>query len=325
MKNNPKISVIIPVYNVEKYISDSIKSVLNQTYNNLEIILVDDGSTDGSSAICDKIADTDSRVKVIHKQNGGVSSARNAGIDACTGEYVTFMDPDDYIDLDMYEIMLNQIIDHDADASACGIVREQLDGTREVWGSDKADLIVLDNDKLLKMVGEAIGMLPVSCCNKMFSRKVISDIRFDKTFKFAEDVLFNYMVAENISKMVIQDLPRYHYIDNSASVTNRAFDSVRFDEHKVMDIILKRSENNPGVYAYCVKGDVLKAFRTIKDMMAAGNETDKFNEIRERIVSNKKAILFSGIYSKATKLKTLFILLFPDIYKKFIAAYAKRR
>jgi len=105
---NNKISVIVSIYNVEKYVEKSIQSIRNQTYENLEIILVNDGATDQSGNICDKYAKEDSRIQVLHKENGGLSSARNAGIAIATGEYIAFVDGDDWIDTNMYEDMLRQ-------------------------------------------------------------------------------------------------------------------------------------------------------------------------------------------------------------------------
>ena len=104
-----KVSIIVPIYNVEKYLSKCIESILSQTYKNIEIILVDDGSPDNSPQICDEYAKKDDRIIVIHKANGGVSSARNAGIDIATGKYIGFVDPDDYIENNMYELMVNKI------------------------------------------------------------------------------------------------------------------------------------------------------------------------------------------------------------------------
>ena len=104
------ISVIVPIYNVEKYLIKCIESIINQTYKDLEIILVDDGSTDSSGKICDEFATKDNRIKVIHKKNGGLSSARNIGLDICKGNYISFIDSDDYIELDMYEKMIKIIV-----------------------------------------------------------------------------------------------------------------------------------------------------------------------------------------------------------------------
>lgn len=124
--SNPLISVIIPVYNIEPYLEKCIDSVLNQTYTNLEIILVDDGSTDGSSQVCDKYMTRDKRIKVIHKKNGGLVSARKAGVKVAMGDYTTYVDGDDWIETSMYENMIGQIAD--ADAILCGVKRDYGDG-----------------------------------------------------------------------------------------------------------------------------------------------------------------------------------------------------
>ena len=312
---NYKITIIIPIYNVEKYLNATIESVVNQTYKNLEIILVDDGSPDSCPKICDEWAEKDSRIKVLHKKNGGVSSARNAGLDIATGDYIAFVDGDDYIDPDMYEVMLSHIIQYDADAASCGMIRENENAPDEEWGSADAEIEIVDNIELLKRVGQASGILPVHVGNKLFSKNSIGNIRFDTHFKYAEDVLFNYYVSKNINKMVSQNAARYHYINNNSSASHKTFDAQRFDEHKVMDIIFEDAKGNKEIFNYCIQGDVLKSFRTIKEMMVSNNETDKFNEIRNRIVSNRIVIFKSGIFSKATKFKTIFCGFF-QIYIK---------
>ena len=114
-----RISVIVPVYNVEKYLDKCVQSILNQTYENIELVLVDDGSTDGSSKICDKYGNIDSRVKVIHKENGGLSSARNRGIDEAGGKFITFIDSDDYIHHQMLEILYEGIIKNKSGCAGC--------------------------------------------------------------------------------------------------------------------------------------------------------------------------------------------------------------
>ncbi len=316
-----KLSVIVPIYNVEEYLDECIKSIVNQTYKNLEIILVDDGSPDHCPELCDIWAEKDSRIKVIHKENGGVSSARNAGLDAAAGDFIAFVDSDDYLDSDMYEIMLTQMREHNADMAQCGIVRENADGSVEVWDSFKAPIVVMDNMKLLCSVGEAAGILPVHCANKIFTRKVVENVRFDTRFKYAEDTLFNFAAARNINKAVIQNVPRYHYVNNSDSASHQEFSSSRFDEHKVMDIIFDMAANDNHVLQYCIKGDVLKSFRTIRQMIASNSCTDKFKIIRQRIIRHRKAIFSSGLYSKATKLKTLLLWLMPGIYKILIKIY----
>ncbi|MBQ7792832.1 MAG: glycosyltransferase family 2 protein, partial [Clostridia bacterium] len=122
--NQPLISIIIPVYNAAHYFERCIKSVLEQTYKNLEIILIDDGSTDGSEKLCDQYKEIDDRIKVVHKKNGGQSSARNLGLTMITGDYVGFVDSDDYIEKDMYEYLYNNMVKYHADISICHFYSE---------------------------------------------------------------------------------------------------------------------------------------------------------------------------------------------------------
>lgn len=320
--SNPLISVIIPAYNVGSFFDNCIDSIVNQTYADLEIIIVDDGSTDGTPKNCDAWAEKDNRINVVHKKNGGAASARNAGLEIASGDYIAFVDADDYLDLDMYEIMLDQLEQNNADAVRCAIVRESSNGYKEDWGEENAQIKIVDNHQLLCDVGEAVGFLSIHCCNKLFKRACIENIRFDTAFKYAEDTLFNFQAAKNINKMVYHDVARYHYINNTTSLSHQKFDENRFDEHRVMDVIFDLSDDT--VLPYCVKGDVLKSFRTIKEMLVSGNHTDRFNEIRQRIITHKNEIFKSGIYSKATKLKTAFLYLFPNIYKFVIKKYTAR-
>lgn len=315
-----KISVIVPAYNAGKYFENCIKSIVNQTYKNLEIIIVDDGSTDSTPQACDEWAEKDSRIKVIHKENGGAASARNIGLDNATGEYIGFVDADDYIDVDMYEIMLNDILENDADAARCGVERVSDDGTIENWGTGIYDVRIVDNKQLLFDVGEGLGILPVSPCNKLIKKECIGDIRFDTRFKFAEDTLFNFTVAKNIKKMVYHDVNRYHYSFNEDSMTNKGISENNFDEHRVMDIIFTLADKE--TLPHCVKGDVLKSFRTLRQIIEANQYMDRFDEIRSRILSHKKEIFTDVGYSKETKLRTL-LLLNSGAYKFAIKHFRK--
>ncbi|HDT8053597.1 TPA: glycosyltransferase, partial [Enterococcus faecalis] len=148
----PKISIIVPVYNVEKYLEKCVRSILAQTFTDFELILVDDGSPDSSGAMCDQFAEQDQRVKVIHKENGGLSDARNAGIEIATGEYLGFVDSDDYIADDMYELLYTNIVKEDADLSICGIY-DVYEGKEPV--EKQQQYIVLDKVAAMKMILEA--------------------------------------------------------------------------------------------------------------------------------------------------------------------------
>ena len=150
--NEPLVSVIVPVYKVGKYLDKCVESIVGQTYKNLEIILVDDGSPDNCPAMCDKRAERDSRIKVIHKQNGGVSSARNVGIDAAQGEFIGFVDSDDWLEPDMYDCIVKNALEYNADISRCGYFVDWSDHTSYVGSTEKKINLP---DSLLGMGGNA--------------------------------------------------------------------------------------------------------------------------------------------------------------------------
>ena len=205
----PLISIIIPVYNAGKHLSKCIDSVLAQTHKNLEIILVDDGSTDTSSQICDEYAAKDTRIKVIHQRNQGVSSARNAGLKATTGQYIGFVDADDYIDSDMYSYLLNLLQSTHSDMARCGIY-------------------ALKNPPSFSLplpAPEALSHLypQIFIWNMLFSRATIHNIRFDTSLFFAEDMQFVVNVLNKNPKIIYKSDKKYHYSYNPQSATKQTF------------------------------------------------------------------------------------------------------
>lgn len=176
--NNELISVIIPVYKVEKYLDECIQSVINQTYKNLEIILVDDGSPDNCGKICDEYAKKDNRIKVIHKENGGLSSARNAGLDIARGEYISFIDSDDYVSKDFIKNMSIQMAN--ADLIICGMKNvykedEKCDEKENVVIKNETLTFIEANQKLIKPKNE----IYVTACNKLYRRELFDNLRFE--------------------------------------------------------------------------------------------------------------------------------------------------
>ena len=144
--SQPLLSIIVPVYKVEDYLCRCLDSILGQTYENFELILVDDGSPDGCGAICDRYAQQDPRVKVIHKENGGVSSARNAGLAQAKGEWIGWVDPDDWVDEDMYAYLMTAVLEEGADVAVCGRIEEYEDHTRERGWEERR---VLDREEAM--------------------------------------------------------------------------------------------------------------------------------------------------------------------------------
>lgn len=211
-----KISVIVPVYNVENYLRRCIDSLLNQTYRNLEIILVNDGSTDTSLQICNEYAQKDARITVINKPNGGLSSARNAGLDAATGDYIGFVDSDDYVGVEMYERLLAAIPD-DTSISNVMFVRAFEDGRLEksaVPHTANTDISAKDYlRELLMHKGD------VSACTKLFPKKLIADTRFEEGV-LNEDLLFMTSLIGRISGIRFIGFVGYYYFVRGGSISS---------------------------------------------------------------------------------------------------------
>lgn len=194
------ISVIIPVYNSAPYLEQCLNSVLSQTYPNLEVICVDDGSTDISKHIIQKFVEEDSRVILVSQPNSGVSTARNAGLDIAHGEYITFVDSDDEIEPDMYETLLDLLLRYKADIAHCGYKKMHLDGTvKDVLGT--GELLVQDSSEASKclITGQHFVGSP---CTKLYKQELFSNIRFVPELKINEDVLVNAQLFNRAQKIV---------------------------------------------------------------------------------------------------------------------------
>lgn len=215
----PVISVIVSIYNVQAYVEKSVHSIRNQTYKNLEIILVDDGATDNSGKICDELATKDSRIKVIHKQNGGLSSARNEGVKIATGEYIAFVDGDDWIDEDMYEGMLDAILKHDADIAVCNYKEISKKGVRD---TSTDEITVFEGRETLKVFIEEDVRYQIqnAAWNKLYKRSLMGELRFPEG-KLFEDIVYTTKLLARSERMVYTNKAYYNYIfDRSDSIMN---------------------------------------------------------------------------------------------------------
>lgn len=224
----PSISIIVPVYRAEKVLHYCIDSILNQKFTDFELILVDDGSPDSSGKICDKYAEKDTRVKVIHKQNGGVSSARNAGIEVAQGEYICFVDSDDYLEKDYLEILVETKKKFpDYDSVWCGFQTVE-----DYNGKNNKDVIAENNTKFSCYSLEDIMLLhekwlDASPCNKLFNKRVVvnNNIKFPDDLSLGEDLLFNFEYLDcSEGKIVVINKPLYNYIrDGKESLDNKYY------------------------------------------------------------------------------------------------------
>lgn len=238
----PTVSLVIPVYNVESYLERCLESVKNQTYKNIEIILVNDGSTDGSGEICKKFVSKEIRAKVIHQKNAGLSEARNTGLKYISGDFVMFVDSDDWLELDAVEFLLEQAIKQNADMVVGGVYR-----TSDVVNHQKSfhtsELLTQEEyaKRYFKIESQTIEYY---VWNKLYRRKVVEGIEFPLGF-FAEDVPTTFRYILNSQTIVVTDKIVYNYFINNSGLTAK-FTSKHFDVLKGWDLVCKyaKSSNN---------------------------------------------------------------------------------
>lgn len=214
------LSIIIPVYNAEKFLVKCLDSVKNQTYQELEIILVNDGSTDNSGLICEEYAQKDHRFIVLHKENGGVSSARNMGLKVAKGEYIGFVDPDDWIDPEMFENLYQLMTEYQADVSMCGYFMENVSG--KTLNQTIQPYILTFNRKDALNTIQNINGFQGFVCNKLFSANLIRQnpvILFDPDIAYGEDMLFCCQYFLKCKNIVYDSTPYYHYVLHAANAT----------------------------------------------------------------------------------------------------------
>ena len=232
-----KISIVVPIYNQEKYLKRCLDSLICQTYTNLEIILVNDGSKDLSGQICDEYEKIDYRIIVIHKENGGLSSARNAGIEIASGDYIGFVDSDDWVCKDMYEILLNNCLQYDCPIASMKYFRT----TKEVdIVQETSTNIVYENEELINYYLKSMfnaQSLEQPVWNKLYKKELFTDVRFPMN-QIYEDMFTVFKILSKGKKMVVSNQIGYFYYQNFQSITNAKFSKKNLDLLKVCNQIV---------------------------------------------------------------------------------------
>lgn len=289
------ISVIVPVYNVEEYLPKCLESIIGQTYKRLEIILVDDGSTDNSGYICDSYARKDSRVIVIHQSNFGVSAARNEGIKIATGDYICFVDSDDWIEEDYFELIIQDLVDNNPICLINNYVKYYEKGNVKNPYSNVTQKLIMDAETaLIELFKHNLyGWEPVA---SFYRTKALKYVKFDEDIHFGEDLMFNYNFFKvNSGCVVYLDLAKYHYVFRENSTCNSSTMAKRMDFIKVLDRILN---NESGILKklffekiYCqgLVGSCRFALcsENKEDRFIAGRIKEKLRDLFVCIVSNK--------------------------------------
>lgn len=248
MKNLKKVSIIIPAYNSAHYLEDCLSSVRNQTYRNLEIMVIDDGSTDKTADILKAVAKKDSRICAFYNENHGVSYSRNFGIDQCSGEYIAFVDADDIVAPDFIEQLVNDLETANADMAAVGVAKER-EFDAKFFKSGKTTIFE-GNGALKQLFGEYEGFV----CNKLYKKSLLhtKQLRMEQDISVCEDLLFNVQYLLPCAKVVYNNGRKYFYRQIESSVSNRLDNLKWFDAMKAYQRILEELEGYDDAYIVAI-------------------------------------------------------------------------
>lgn len=317
MEQNPLISVIVPVYNVEAWLPRCVDSILSQTYEKLEILLVDDGSTDDSGAICEEYAKKDTRIQVIHKENGGLSSARNAGLDRASGEYIGFVDSDDWIEPEMYGEMFSLMQKSDAQIVCAG--------RYDVDGGTGEKTVGLCPKRQEQVTGEELAgriflwdHCDSSACDKLYRRVLFDGIRYPQG-KTCEDIPVTYRLALKAHRAVLCNKPFYNYyhrsgsISKGAGITEKTF---HYSQHTAV-ILEDIRRNHPNIAAQAEFLRVHSLYHILLRLDHASPEIrrtyrQQYREARQELQKHWKFILTCPWLTKQQRVTD--ILLIANLY-----------
>lgn len=316
------VTVIIPIYNVKDYLERCIISVIEQTYRNLEIILVDDGSNDGSEVICDTYCNLDTRIKVIHQNNMGLSSARNAGLKILMGEYVTFLDSDDWLEKDFVKRMVEKAIEFDSDLVVSRLIKSNLDTKGRLIDRYPTDYpFKVINNKI-----DAINTLLYrrlfsnSACGKLFKSNIFDNIEFP-VGKLYEDFAVLYKIIAILPRVVVDDYCGYHYFVRIGSILNSDFCDKDFvflelaNEQKHF-IINTFPECYKAVYTRFLDANLEMAEKILNSTKCSFNNT--LNSLQKNIHKNFKIVLFDIKAPCYLKIRLLIFIINIDLYRYFM-------
>ena len=279
---NPLISVIVPIYNVEKYLARCVDSIVNQTYKNLEIILVDDGSPDRCPQMCDDYAEKDSRIKVVHKKNGGLSDARNAGMVVATGEYISFIDSDDYVSDDFFECLLDVMNKENSDIAECSVVKFYEDNRFDEFSDDLSVKTYDTQDAMSALIAE--NQFHQHVWNKLYKTELVKDIPY-AVGKLNEDEFWTYQVFGRANKVSKLNKTMYYYFQRNSSIMGVGYNIRRLDALEGKANRQKYIENNfPDLSTQAkidLYGSCMFAYQSVLKFMSGADKKKALELIRK--------------------------------------------
>lgn len=300
------ISVIVPIYNVEEYLKRCIDSIINQTYRNLEIILVDDGATDNCPLIADEYKKIDKRIKVIHKTNGGLSDARNAGIEIATGEYLMFIDSDDEINENMISILYDNLKKHDADISICGYQKIYIgDDIKKVY---KEYDVKVCKYNLFENMYNTYGKYTIVAWNKLYKKELFETLRYPKG-KVHEDEFVIHELLKKCNTLVYDTRELYYYYQRNNSITSN-FNLKRLNAIEALEERLSFFKDDKKMYDMTMKSYCLRLMYCYAQMDSYKKER---KELKNKFNENYKLIINSKYLSITDKIKILIAKVSPKL------------
>lgn len=306
MKKIIKISIIMPIYNVEKYLERGISSILNQTFKEFELILINDGSTDDSLIICNNFKSLDSRIKVINKKNEGVSSSRNLGINIAKGEFIMFVDPDDTLEEDALEYLYNLTNTYNSGVS-CYKMNTYINGISKTNININEEIKIYKDNEIVESFS-CNGVFLYSVCNKLYRKNLLRDIRFNEDIRYAEDALFNFYVLSESKLVVMSNQVKYNYYINESSTVNK-FNEKRVDILKAQCEIYNLLKSKYNNYTESITRDYIRSSIHIMADMAKTGKVDKEILLKLRHIINNNSYMLSDKSLLNKKEKMIFNIL----------------
>lgn len=324
----PEISIIVPVYNVEEYLPKCLDTILNQSFRDFEVILVNDGSKDNSGFICEKYAKKDSRIRIIHKENGGLSSARNAGLDIAKGRYIGFIDSDDFIDLKMYEQLYNMIKIYNADIAICSYecVSKHAIIKNKNYKDKLEEIKVFNNIEALNQTLEENGVEFIVAWNKLYKSSVFENLRF-KEGKVHEDEFIVHQVLYKSNIVVYTPKKLYYYLQRENSITGESFNIKRTDYLEALtERIYFYNEKNLDYFKEKTEYQYLKLyfkyyFKVKNDL----KDTEKVKKLKQNFIDTFRTLSKSNIYSKKEKLSWIIFIINSSLYEEYYKYKLKKK
>jgi glycosyltransferase involved in cell wall biosynthesis len=313
--DKPTVSIIVPIYKVEKELSKCVESILKQTYQEIEVILVDDGSPDRCPQMCDEFAQQDKRIKVIHKCNGGLSDARNAGLDLARGEFISFIDSDDWVAENFIEQLVVNIQDTDSDIAICGytMVNEAGEAFDYTTGGD--DLEVIEHDEAIR---ELFAQQKFYCMMwmKLYRRELFDDVRFPKG-KLYEDIAVSLPLFQKSRRCVLLNEKLYYYLQRDRSIVNSTFHKNKLDMLEYIQEMIAYSHQQGHKYdleaeAFYLKGIWMLLLQAYKD--SESEEARQAIDFLKKELKNHRSYIWKNRYIQKRRQFAMYAILlnFPS-------------